>query len=109
MCVVLGIVLVSMVAALRTSGADEPAKQPTPRRVKVLFLGDQGHHVPLERCRQGYSLMAEHGIDFTYTEDLNDLNPQTLARFDGLLLYAKWTRITPAQEKALLDYVEEGH
>ncbi len=106
---VLGIVLVSLVAMLRTSSADEPAKQPMPRRVKVLFLGDQGHHVPLERCRQLYSLMARRGIDFTYTEDLSDLNPDTLNRYDELLLYANWTRISPQQEKALLDYVEAGH
>ena len=48
------------------------------------------------------------GIDLTYTDDLNDLNPQTLGRYDVLLLYANWTSISPSQEKALLDYVAEG-
>ena len=79
------------------------------RRVKVLFLGDNGHHVPLERCRDAYSVLGKRGIDLTYTDDLNDLNPATLNRYDVLLLYANWTKISPEQEKALLDYVESGH
>src|SRR5438105_1924665 len=29
-----------------------------PRRLKVLFLGDNGHHRPLDRCRQVFSDMA---------------------------------------------------
>jgi len=91
-------------------GQDVPADStPAPRRVKVLFLGDNGHHVPLERCRDVYSVMGIRGIDFTYTDDLNDLNPDTLGRYDVLLLYANWTQIGKAQEKALLDFVEAGH
>ena len=82
---------------------------PAPRRVKVLFLGDTGHHEPLTRCRQIYSVLGKRGIDLTYSQDLNDLTPQNLDRFDVLLLYANWTRISPEQEKALIDYVESGH
>jgi putative membrane-bound dehydrogenase-like protein len=89
--------------------ADVDPSITAPRRVKVLFLGDEGHHQPLERCRQVYSLLAEHGIDLTYTEDLRDLNPANLDRFDALLLYANWTSIAPEQERALIDYVEGGH
>ena len=93
------------------AGADDtaPSQSPAPRRVKVLFLGDNGHHVPLERCRDVYSAMGERGIDFVYTDNLNDLNPKTLNHYDVLLLYANWTTISPDQEKALLDYVESGH
>ena len=80
-----------------------------PRRVKVLFLGDNGHHQPLERCRDAYSVLAKRGIDLTYTDDLNDLNPRTLGLYDVLLLYANWTTISPEQEKALLEYVQAGH
>jgi putative membrane-bound dehydrogenase-like protein len=36
------------------------------------------------------------------------LNAKTLAAYDGLLIYANTTRITPDQEKALLDFVEGG-
>ena len=56
------------------------------KRIKVLFLGDDGHHRPLERCRQVFVDMAHRGIDFTYTERMEDLNPQTLARYDTLLV-----------------------
>ena len=45
----------------------------------------------------------------TYTDQLSDLNPATLARYDALVIYANHTRISPEQEKALLDYVESGH
>ena len=85
--------------------ADTPA---APRRVKVLFLGDNGHHRPLDRCRQVFSALGMRGLDLTYTDDLSDLNPQTLGRYDCLLLYANSERITPDQEKALLDYVANG-
>ena len=52
---------------------------------------------------------ASRGIDLVYTDDLNDLNRPTLDRYDVLLLYANWLKISPEQEKALLDYVESGH
>jgi putative membrane-bound dehydrogenase-like protein len=81
-----------------------------PRRVKVLFLGDHGHHDPLLRLRQIYSLMGRRGIDFTYLDRPEDaLNPETLNRYDVLFLYANITKITPEQEKALFDFVESGH
>jgi putative membrane-bound dehydrogenase-like protein len=77
--------------------------------VKVLFLGDTGHHQPVERARDVYSLLGRHGVDLTYTQDLADLNPDTLSRYDVLLLYANWTKIEPDQEKALIAFVESGH
>jgi putative membrane-bound dehydrogenase-like protein len=79
------------------------------RRIKVLFLGDDGHHRPLDRCRQVFVEMARRGIDFTYTDRMEDLNPATLGRYDALLVYANTTQISPAQEKAVLDYVAAGH
>lgn len=82
---------------------------PAARRVKVLFLGDRGIHAPVERCRLLFIPMAERGIDLTYTENVGDLNPATLGKYDGLLLYANITKISPEQEQALLDYVESGH
>ena len=36
------------------------------------------------------------------------LNPKTLSSYDGLMIYANTTRISAAQEKALLDFVEGG-
>ena len=63
-------------------GPARAADEAVPRRVKVLWLGDNGHHVPLERCRQAFSALGQRGIDLTYTDDVADLNPQTLDRYD---------------------------
>jgi hypothetical protein len=77
-------------------------------RVKVLFLGDQGHHKPGERLNQAYTPLAERGVDLYYTEDLADFNPSTLARYHVVMIYANTTTIAADQEKALIDYVRNG-
>jgi putative membrane-bound dehydrogenase-like protein len=74
----------------------------------VLFLGDRGHHEPADRAAQITPVLAGRGIRVTYTERLADLNPDTLAKHDALLIYANITQISPAQEKALIEYVEKG-
>ncbi len=96
--------LVLVPAALR---AAEPAPG-APGQLAVLFLGDEGHHRPAERARQLIPVMADRGIRIEYTEQLADLNPENLAHYDALLIYANIDRIEPAQEQALLDYVERG-
>jgi putative membrane-bound dehydrogenase-like protein len=93
--------LLLLVTALAV--ADEPSP-----RLSVLFLGDQGHHRPADRAAQIIPVLAGRGIDVTYTENLDDLNPDKLSKYDALLIYANAERITPEQEKALLDYVERG-
>jgi uncharacterized protein len=77
-------------------------------KIKILFLGDNGHHKPRERYRQIEPVLAAHGISVQYTDLALALSPETLARFDGLLVYANLEKITPEQEKALLDYVAGG-
>jgi putative membrane-bound dehydrogenase-like protein len=84
-----------------------PAAAESPR-IKVLFLGDNGHHKPVERAGDLMPALARAGIDMAYTDDLDDLNNENLARYDGLIIYANHTKISPEQEKALLDYVENG-
>lgn len=54
------------------------------------------------------SALTPKGINFTYTADPDDLNPENLAKFDVLALYANHDSISPAQEKALLNYVKSG-
>jgi putative membrane-bound dehydrogenase-like protein len=76
--------------------------------LKVLFLGDNGHHRPAERFRQLQPVLAKRGIELTYTDKIEALDPKLLASYDGLIVYANTTRITPQQEKALLDFVEGG-
>ncbi len=95
--------LLSSTAALSSPAAEPPAKPLT-----VLFLGDQGHHKPADRAPQIIPVLATRGIDVTYTEAMSDLNPTTLAKYDVLMIYANTERISPEQEKALLDYVENG-
>ncbi|WP_435015917.1 PVC-type heme-binding CxxCH protein [Tundrisphaera sp. TA3] len=96
-------------AALALGGAPargDDAASPTP--LKVLFLGDRGHHVPAQRAAQLIPVLETRGMAVTYSEDAADLNPQNLARYDALVIYANTEKIEPAQEAALLDYVRGG-
>jgi uncharacterized protein len=79
-----------------------------PPKVKVLFLGDNGHHRPAERFRQIQPVLAARNVAVEYTDRASALNPRTLASYDALLIYANIEKITPEQEKALLDYVAKG-
>ena len=76
--------------------------------LRVLFLGDSGAHRPADRASQLIPVLANRGIDVTYTENVADLNRDFLERFDALLIYANIEKITPEQETALLAYVEDG-
>ena len=57
---------------------DAPADAVTPR-VKVLFLGDTGHHKPAERFAQLDPVFKQRGVDLTYTDRLTDPRRQDLA------------------------------
>lgn len=74
----------------------------------MLFLGDNGHHRPADRFKQIQPVLAGKGIDLTYTESLADLNEFKLAGYDSLAIFANHTQISPAQESALLKFVENG-
>jgi putative membrane-bound dehydrogenase-like protein len=99
------IFLLSLSAALL--GTSTPAAE-APRPIKVLFLGDNGHHEPAARFRQLQPVLAGRGIDLTYIDRVEALNPRTLSSFDAVLVYANINSVTPEQEKALIDYVEGG-
>ncbi len=60
------------------------------------------------RFEQLQPVLQSRGIALTYTEDLKQLDPKTLARYDGLMIYANHPQISPDQERALLDYVAGG-
>ncbi|HLN26936.1 MAG TPA: PVC-type heme-binding CxxCH protein [Gemmataceae bacterium] len=89
------------------TGAQSPARADNPS-IKVLFLGDNGHHQPALRFRQLQPVLAAHGIDLTYTDRVEALNAKTLGAYDGLLIYANTTALNSDQERALLDYVAGG-
>lgn len=76
--------------------------------IKVLFLGDQGHHQPAARYKQLAPVLERHGIELTYTEDAEALNAQTLSNADAVIVYANIDTISDSQAKALLDYVAGG-
>ena len=76
--------------------------------LRILFLGDNGHHRPADRFKQIEPLLRRHRIELDYTESLDDLNPAKLTGYDCLMIYANWTRISPDQEQALLDFVAHG-
>jgi uncharacterized protein len=85
-----------------------PVRGDDAQSIRILFLGDNGHHRPAERFWQMQPVLAKRGINLTYTDKSTSLNVQTLADYDGLLIYANTTEIAPDQEKALLDFVEGG-
>ena len=85
------------------------------RRVEVLFLGaptaNHPGHDPVERYRILRKHLGTAGINFSYTEDLADLRRDVLDRYDAVMMYGNWNQngpMDPAQETALLGYVEDG-
>src|SRR5271166_2124247 len=101
-CVLLGLGFV----AAGLAAAEPPTARA--KAIKVLFLGDNGHHQPAERFRQFQPVLATRGIDLVYTDRVEALNPKTLSGYQGLLLYASLTTLSAAHETALLDFVEGG-
>ncbi|MFO1066659.1 MAG: PVC-type heme-binding CxxCH protein [Pirellulales bacterium] len=99
------IVVLSVLSWALSTTASAKAAEP---RLRVLFLGDQGHHTPAKRAEQLIPVMDRVGIDVTYTEDLGQLNKQRLAEFDVLLVYANIDQIDDRPAQAILDYVAGG-
>ncbi|HEY3789751.1 MAG TPA: ThuA domain-containing protein, partial [Urbifossiella sp.] len=85
-----------------------PSFAAEPPKLKILFLGDSAGHQPLTRFKIIQPVFAPRNIELTYTDKLDDLNAKNLANFDGLAIYANHTKISPEQEKSLLDYVAAG-
>ena len=87
--------------------------QPAPlpgRPIRVLELGHASDH---HNAIQFYPMMAEPMarqniiVSMVLTPE-EGLRPEVLQNYDALIFYANHTTITPAQEKALLDFVEGG-
>ncbi|MEZ6033650.1 MAG: ThuA domain-containing protein [Planctomycetaceae bacterium] len=93
------VLCVSLLSACRVSGAEE---------CRVLFLGDNGHHRPVELFHQTAPVLQQRGIELSYTDRMEDLTSENLKGFDGVLLYANIDAIDDAQANVLLDYVAGG-
>ncbi len=89
-----------LLAASITTAAETP--------IKVLFLGDNGHHKPADRFAQLQPVLAPRGIELVYTDKVSDLDPKVLAAYDALFVYANIDNLPPAGEAAILDYVRGG-
>lgn len=76
--------------------------------LKVLFLGDNGHHQPASRLRQLAPVLMDRGVQLVYTEDLAALSLENLKRYDALAVYANIDQIPAEQERAVLEYVRQG-
>jgi uncharacterized protein len=85
------------------TAADEPAVA-----LKVLFLGDEGHHRPADRFAQLQPVFQRRGIELEYTSHMDDIRLANLQHYDALLVYANIDSIEPAQRDALLAYVRQG-
>jgi len=86
----------------------EPVARGDAPPIRVLFLGDRGHHAPADRAAQIKPVLALRGIEVVYTEDLGELDPDTLGKYDAVLMYANIESMPAEREQALLDYVEQG-
>jgi putative membrane-bound dehydrogenase-like protein len=77
--------------------------------LKLLFLGDNGHHRPGKLAEVLVPVLDERGIEIRYTDDADlALTADTLKQFNGLIVYANIDVISDSQAKALLDYVAGG-
>ena len=56
-----------------------------PRRLEVLFLGDDGHHKPIERYRVLKQAVAPRGYNICWVEDLREVTRERLDRYDALV------------------------
>ncbi|WP_153555743.1 PVC-type heme-binding CxxCH protein [Roseimaritima sediminicola] len=74
----------------------------------LLFMGDNGPHQPARRFQELAPELEKRGIELRYTERMDDLNRETLAAYDGLVLYANIDTIEPEQAAAVLKFVADG-
>jgi len=95
-----------LVAAILAMAAAAAAAAEPP--VRVLFLGDSGHHQPAQRFAELQPALAPRGIELVYTERLADLDPAVLGQYDALAVYANIDALPPEREAAILDFVRNG-
>src|SRR5690625_2887323 len=74
----------------------------------VVCLGDNSGHRPLERLRDVIHVYAEKGIQMHYTEKQEDINLETLNKYDVFMQYGNRSGLTRQQEQDLLNYVHNG-
>lgn len=77
-----------------------------PRRLEVLFLGDDRGHKPIERYRVLKQALGPQGFNLTFVEDLAQMNRSNLDRYDALIVYANHEKDKVPQD--ILPWVRDG-
>lgn len=104
----LGAATAALLLVLLPSVAEAQTSQPRVERLRVLFLGDNGHHRPTQRAKEILPALAKEGIDLFYTDSRDDLNDTQLDRYHAVMLYNNHLTVTRPQISALLKFVEDG-
>ena len=102
-------------AAGLSQGAPRPAAS-AGQTLKVLFLGqDQATHSAAGIYQAIGAPLARKGIQLTPVLSPTALTPERLQYYDAIIIYgnpasttSERDRLAPAEEKALLDFVESG-
>lgn len=76
--------------------------------VRLLFLGDHGHHEPQARAEAATAAWAAEGIALRYADDTAQLDGALLAEYDCVLVYNNTDLLAPPREAALIRFVEAG-
>lgn len=100
--------LVSLFVASPSLSADEASSASKQASLKVLFLGDNGHHQPRVRFDQLAPVLAPRGIELVYTDNPDDMKDLSKEQYAALVVYANIDVISPEQAKGLLNYVRSG-
>jgi uncharacterized protein len=79
-----------------------------PAKLKVLYLGDRGHHAPKQRFDQLEPVLGKRGVELVYTESLDDITLDNLNKYDALMIFANQDRGRPEHVKAIREYVASG-
>ncbi|MGD9648212.1 MAG: hypothetical protein AB7U73_21050, partial [Pirellulales bacterium] len=81
---------ISLATLAPAACADEP--------LRVLFLGDEGHHRPAAMAELARPALADSGIEIEYTADAAVLDNDKLDGFDCLLVFRDSGDVTAEQE-----------
>ncbi|MBX9792207.1 MAG: ThuA domain-containing protein [Pirellulales bacterium] len=93
-------IVISLAALASAAHADEP--------LRMLFLGDEGHHHPAAMFELAGPALAATSIETEYSADAAALNADKLAGVDCVLIFRDSGDLSPDQEAALLKFVESG-
>ena len=78
-------------------------------KIKVLLMGGRGHDWKGFHAVISEVLDKTGDFDVLLSADLDDLEPQSIGKYDLVLFYGSGGNFTdPAQEKGLLDFVKGG-